>query len=63
MCLVAAALVLARSWLAALVGGGVLIVVASVVALRGWRALPRNLLGRTKERIESNWKGLRERLA
>jgi hypothetical protein len=63
MLCVALALAFKVAWLVALVVGGVLLLVGGVAALGGWRALPRDPLGRTKERIGSDLKGLRERLA
>jgi hypothetical protein len=63
MCVVAGALAFRASWVGALVVGCVLIALGGVAAIGGWRALPRDPLGQTKERIESNLKGLRERVA
>jgi hypothetical protein len=61
--LVAIALVFTKAWLVALVLGLILAVLAGVIGLGGWKALPRKLLGETRERIESDFKQLRERIA
>ncbi|HEY6463597.1 MAG TPA: phage holin family protein [Polyangiaceae bacterium] len=50
-------------WLAALVVGGGLLLVAAVLAAVGWRALPRKPLAETRARLESDVKQLRERIA
>jgi hypothetical protein len=64
MCLVACAMAFRMEWLAALIIGGILLVLAAALALGGYAALPRRpLLGETKERIETDLKRLRERVA
>jgi membrane protein implicated in regulation of membrane protease activity len=50
-------------WLAALVVGGALLLVAAILAAVGWRALPRKPLAETRARLESDVKQLRERIA
>jgi hypothetical protein len=51
------------AWLVALVLGAVLAVVACAIALGSWMGRPRKLLGETRERIQSDLKQLKERIA
>lgn len=50
-------------WLAALILCGILLVLAGVLAFGGLKALPRRPLEQTKERIETDLKQLKERVA
>jgi hypothetical protein len=64
LCLVAIAMAFHREWLAALIIGGILLVLAAALVLGGYAALPRRpLLGETKERLEADLKQLKERVA
>jgi hypothetical protein len=63
MFLVTIATALAPTWLAALVMGAGLLVTAGVLGYVGFRALPRRPLAETRERLESDVKRLRERIA
>ena len=64
MCFVAIAMAFHLEWLAALIIGGILLVLGAALAIGGYSALPRRpLLGETKERIETDLKRLRERVA
>jgi hypothetical protein len=64
VCLVAIAMAFHREWLAALIIGGILLVLAAALVLGGYAALPRRpLLGETKERLEADIKQLKERVA
>lgn len=63
MFLVAIAAAFVPMWLASLVIGGILVATAAVLAIAGWRALPRKPMAETRERIESDVKQLRERIA
>jgi hypothetical protein len=47
----------------ALVLGVSLAVLAGAIGLGGWKGIPRKLLGETRERIESDLKQLKERIA
>jgi hypothetical protein len=51
------------AWLVALVLGAILAVVACAIALGSWMGRPRKLLGETRERIQSDLKQLKERIA
>lgn len=61
--LVAVASVFAPMWLAAVVVGGILLAVAATLGAIGWKAMPPRLLGQTRERLESDVKQLKERVA
>ncbi|HEX8795668.1 MAG TPA: phage holin family protein [Polyangiaceae bacterium] len=63
MFFVCIAMAFRMEWLAALILGGILLVVAGVLALGGFKALPRRPLEQTKERIETDLKQLKERVA
>jgi hypothetical protein len=64
MCFVAIAMAFHREWLAALIIGGILVVLAAALVLGGYASLPRRpFLGETKERIETDLKQLKERVA
>jgi hypothetical protein len=52
-----------RAWLVALGLGAALILGGTATALYGWRSLPKNPMNGTKERLESDIKQLRERVA
>jgi hypothetical protein len=60
---VAIALAFSKAWLVALVLGLVLVVLGGAIALGGWNALPRKVLRETRERIESDFRQLKERIA
>jgi hypothetical protein len=51
------------AWVAAVGIGGGLLVLGLATALLGWRALPKRPMGETKDRLESDLKQLRERVA
>jgi protein-S-isoprenylcysteine O-methyltransferase Ste14 len=57
------ALVFSPAWLVAVCIGGGLLLAGTAAGLYGWRALPRQPMNETKDRIESNIKQLRERVA
>src|SRR5262249_13042181 len=61
--LAAIALAFTKAWLVALVLGAILVVLAAAIGLGGWKSIPRKLLGETRERIESDLKQLKERIA
>jgi uncharacterized membrane protein YqjE len=64
LCFVAIAMGFRMEWLAALVIGGILLVLAAALVLGGFRALPRRpLLPETQERIGTDLKQLKERVA
>jgi uncharacterized membrane protein YqjE len=63
MFMVAIATAFSMTWLAALLIGVVLALLAGAAGLAGWKALPRKPLGETKERLESDLKQLKERIA
>ncbi|HTQ45152.1 MAG TPA: phage holin family protein [Polyangiaceae bacterium] len=64
LCFVAIAMAFRMEWLAALVIGGILLALAALLALGGYKALPRRpLLGETKERMQTDLKQLKERVA
>ncbi|MEJ7733324.1 MAG: YhjD/YihY/BrkB family envelope integrity protein [Polyangiaceae bacterium] len=58
--LVALALLIAPPALGAAIVGGVLLVVAGVVALVGWRALPRKPMERTRKRLAEDARTVKE---
>jgi uncharacterized membrane protein YqjE len=63
MCFVAIAMAFTMEWLAALIIGGILLVLAAALALGGYKTLPKQPLEETKDRIETDLKQLRERVA
>jgi hypothetical protein len=64
LCLVAIAMAFRMEWVAALVIGGILLALAALLGLGGYKALPRRpLLGETKERVQTDLKQLKERVA
>lgn len=63
MFFVTIAMAFTMEWLAALIIGGILVVMAGVLALGGYKALPKRPLEQTKERIETDLKQLKERVA
>ena len=63
MWFVTIAMAFRMEWLAALILGGILLVVAGIVAFGGYSALPKRPLEQTKERIETDLKQLKERVA
>jgi hypothetical protein len=63
MLLAAIALAFVQAWLVALILGGILFVCAAAAGLYGWRALPKRPMNGTRERLESDLKQLRERIA
>jgi hypothetical protein len=63
MFLVAIAAAFRTLWLSALVLGGILVVLALVLGLAGWRAIPKRPLLGTRERLETDLKDLKERVA
>jgi Na+/proline symporter len=63
MFLVAVAAAFPTLWLAALVLGAILLALAVVLGLAGWRAMPKHPLSGTRERLETDLKDLKERVA
>jgi hypothetical protein len=63
MFMVAIALAFHRSWLAALIIGGILLFMSVAMGFAGWVSLPKKPLAETRERIESDLKQLKERVA
>lgn len=63
LCLVALAAAFSTLWLAALVLGAILLLCAGAAAFLGWRAIPKRPMSGTRERLESNVKQLKERIA
>jgi putative superfamily III holin-X len=63
MFMVAIALGFSTTWLAALVVAGILLCVAGGLGYAGFKMLPTKPMAQTKERIESDVKQLKERLA
>ena len=64
LCFVAIAMAFRLEWLAALIIGGILLVLAAALALGGYKAIPRRpLLPETQERIGTDLKQLKERVA
>lgn len=63
MFLVAIAAAFKTIWLAALIIGGIVLLVAGALGYAGWKAIPRRPLAETKERVETDLKQLRERTA
>jgi hypothetical protein len=63
MLIAAAALAFAQAWLAALLIGAGLLCLAGCLAYAGSRAFPRKPLDATKQRVESDLKQLKERIA
>jgi hypothetical protein len=61
--LVAIAAAFSAVWLAALVIGAILLLGAAAGALLGWRAVPKRLMGGTRERLQTDVKHLKERVA
>ncbi len=56
------AFAIARSWLGAVVAGGVLLVAAMVAGLFGRAKLPKTALGQTRRRLDSDVKEFKERV-
>ena len=63
MFIVTIVLALKAGWVGALVAGGLLLAVAATLGLAGWRAMPKELMGETKERLQADVKQLREKIA
>ncbi len=63
MLLVAIALGFSKGWLAALLIGGIVLGLSAAMALGGWKDVPTQPLGQTKERLGADLKQLRERVA
>lgn len=63
LCLVAIAAAFSVIWLAALVLGAILLLGAGAAALLGWKAVPKRLMGSTRERLQTDVKQLKERIA
>ena len=61
--LAAIALAFTKAWIVSLVLGGILVVLAGAIGFGGWKSIPRKLLGETRERIGSDLKQLKERIA
>ncbi len=61
--LAAIALAFTKAWIVSLVIGGILVVLAGAIGFGGWKSIPRKLLGETRERIGSDLKQLKERIA
>jgi hypothetical protein len=63
MFFVAIAMAFHMEWLASLIIGGILLALAAVLGLGGYKALPKRPLEETKERFEADLKQLKERVA
>jgi hypothetical protein len=63
LCLVAIAAAFSAIWLAALIIGAILLAGAGAAALLGWKAVPKRPMGSTRERLQTDVKQLRERIA
>ncbi len=63
MFFVAIANAFAMVWLAALLIGVILTCLAAMLALGGWMSLPKEPMVETRERLATDLKGLRERIA
>ncbi len=63
MFMVAVVLALNVGWVGALVVGGILLLIAGVLGLIGWKTMPKELMGETKGRLQAEVKQLRERIA
>jgi hypothetical protein len=61
--LVAIAAAFSTLWLAALALGGTLLFASVALGYGAWKAMPPRPLGQTKERLQSDLKQLRERVA
>jgi hypothetical protein len=61
MCMVAIAAAFATVWLAALVIGLILLVFGSVLALGGWRDMPKKPMAETRDRIAFDLQQFKER--
>ncbi len=61
--LVTIALAFGSPWLAALIIGAIVLTLAAAIGLGGWKMLPKRPLGETRERLESDLKQLKERIA
>lgn len=62
MFLVAIPLALGASAPAACVVAGALLLLSGVLGVVGWKALPKQWMGRTRSRLESDFKQLKERI-
>jgi hypothetical protein len=63
MFLVAIALAFRWSWLAALIIAGILLFLSGAMGFAGWISLPKRPMTQTRDRIESDLRQLRERVA
>jgi hypothetical protein len=63
MFMVTIALAFVPSSLAASVVAAVLLLVGGTAGIVGWKALPKQLLGTTRARLQSDYKQLKERIA
>jgi hypothetical protein len=63
MFLVAIALAFRWSWLAALIIGVILLFLSGAMGFAGWITLPKRPMTQTRERLESDLRQLRERVA
>jgi hypothetical protein len=63
MFMVTIALAFSMKWLAALIIAGILLALACALGLGGWKLMPKQPLGATRERIGSDLKQLKERVA
>lgn len=61
LCLVAIAAAFSAIWLAALIIGAILLVGAGAAALLAWKAMPKRVMGGTRERLQTDVKQLKER--
>ncbi len=61
--LVGLALAVPGGWIVALVIGALLLLGGAASALYGWRSLPKNPMGETRDRLETDLRQLRERVA
>ena len=61
--LVALVFAIGAGWVGALVAGGALLLLAGLLGLAGWRAMPKSFFGETRERLLAEVDTLRERIA
>jgi hypothetical protein len=61
MCMVAIATAFSKPWLAALILGLILLVVASALVIGAWREMPKKPMGETKDRLSFDLQQLKER--
>ncbi len=63
MFMVTIALAFSMKWFAALIIGGILVCMAGACAYGAWKLLPTRPMGDTRERLQSDLRQLKERIA